>query len=434
MKHFAIDKNATFAVLLLLPKKVKIKYNVVSLFYRLKKTIALMATKAIPKVVTKEDIQAAETQIYDKSDNIRYDIRELTIEILIDKYEKGLEYSEYRGDKFEYKHYNILFIPEYQREFTWSEEKQAKLIESILLGLPIPLIFVAENRSSAWEIVDGSQRIRALYRFVKNELCLNNLEKIDKLNGFYFKDLDRRRQGKFLAIALRMIVLSEEVTEDNKQDMFERINRGSELLRPIQLRKNMRGDFTHFIFAIANAQSIQDKHPQWENLRQLFEKLTPLGNWEIKRSERAELALRFFALKECYGKKTTKQEIQIYLDTFLKDKNEAIKDNPSLKKTFLQAAHDDFLKVLQFVEAHTEFGFRENNRKRTKRGAFEALAVATHFALKEQPSLNVPNDFIVEILRSPDFNKTWEGNAQVVYALDSCEKRITFIKDKLLKS
>lgn len=393
-----------------------------------------MATKAIPKAVTKEEINAAETQIYDQSNNIRYDIRELTIEILIDKYEKGLEYSEYRGDKFEYKYYNILFIPEYQREFTWSEEKQAKLIESILLGLPIPLIFVAENKSAAWEIVDGAQRIKALYRFVKNELCLNKLEKIDKLNGFYFKDLDRRRQSKFLAIALRMIVLSEEVTEDNKQDMFERINRGSELLRPIQLRKNKSGDFTHFIFAIANAQSIQDKHPEWEKLRQLFEKLTPLGNWEIKRSERAELALRFFALKDGYGKKITKQEVPIYLDTFLKDKNEALKDNPSFKKAFLQAAHDDFLKVLQFVEAHTAFGFRENNQKRTKRGTFEALAVAIHLALKEQPHLEVPKDFISEILRSPDFTKTWEGNAQVIYALDSCEKRIAFIKDQFLKS
>ena len=62
---------------------------------------------------------------------------------------------------------NELFVPDYQREFVWDEERQSKLIESIILGLPIPLIFLTENNDGRLEIIDGSQRIRTLSAFLE---------------------------------------------------------------------------------------------------------------------------------------------------------------------------------------------------------------------------------------------------------------------------
>src|ERR1035438_2617716 len=118
--------------------------------------------------MTKEQIQKAEQQIYELRKSIRYDIRELVIENIVSKYEKGLDFTEDDENQDKTKFYNVLFIPEYQRDFTWDKIRQSRFIESVILGLPIPLIFVAENKDSAWEIVDGSQRIRTLHSFINN--------------------------------------------------------------------------------------------------------------------------------------------------------------------------------------------------------------------------------------------------------------------------
>ena len=92
-----------------------------------------------------------ESQINEQRKTVDFDTREFTIEILVDKYEKNIN-----------KDQNELYVPDYQREFVWDDERQSKFIESLLLGLPIPLIFVAEGSDGRLEIVDGSQRIRTL--------------------------------------------------------------------------------------------------------------------------------------------------------------------------------------------------------------------------------------------------------------------------------
>lgn len=76
-------------------------------------------------------------------------------------------------------------------------------------------------------MVDGSQRIRTLAAFVSDELKLRGLDKIKEINGIRFSQLPKSRQRKFLNISLKMIVLSELTTEESKNDIFERINRGS---------------------------------------------------------------------------------------------------------------------------------------------------------------------------------------------------------------
>ena len=177
-----------------------------------------------------------EEQIYNKRRDVKYDMRDLTVEYLTDKYKAGIDYSEVDDeDRDRIKvNRNVLYIPEYQREFTWDEKRSSKLIESILLGLPIPFIFVAENKDGAWEIVDGSQRIRCLDMFVSGNLKLIGLQSLTLANGLRINDFDSSRVGKLLDTALRVIVLSEETTEDVKKDMFERINRGSDLLKAME--------------------------------------------------------------------------------------------------------------------------------------------------------------------------------------------------------
>lgn len=380
-------------------------------------------------MITKEQVAKSEQQIYGLRKNVRYDIRELTVQIIVSKYEKGLVYQEEDELLDKSKFYNVLFIPEYQRDFTWNEERQSKFIESILLGLPIPLVFVAENKDSAWEIVDGSQRIRTLHAFINNNITLKGLEKIDALNGFSFLDLDVSRRGKFMDTPLRMIVLSEDADDEVKRDMFERINRGSDLLKPIQMRRNIRGSFTDFIFGITEKDNTKIK-AEWRELNELLSELTPIDKWSEKRDERTELVLRFFALVDTYeDPELPKKDVQKFLDEYLAKKNAEVEQHPEL----IQEYSDRILKVLRFVKANTHFGFRENNRKKTKRVIFEALAVGVHFALLENPTLTCTENQILTILTSRELRETWSGNSQVVYALDKVRKRIEIVKNQLLE-
>lgn len=88
----------------------------------------------------KNKIELSEQQIYDLRKTVRYDIRELTIEIIVSKYIKGKGYDSEVNDE-DADFYNCIFVPEYQRDFTWDTVRQSRFIESVILGLPIPLIF-----------------------------------------------------------------------------------------------------------------------------------------------------------------------------------------------------------------------------------------------------------------------------------------------------
>lgn len=153
-----------------------------------------------------------EKQIEEEKKSVDYDTREFTIEIVVDKYLKNFEKND-----------NEIFVPDYQREFTWDEQRQSKFIESIVLGLPVPLIFLAENEKGRLEIVDGSQRIRTLAAFFSDELTLCNLKKLTNLNEFRFSQLSLGRQRKIKNSALRAIVLRDNTTEEIKNDILREL-------------------------------------------------------------------------------------------------------------------------------------------------------------------------------------------------------------------
>lgn len=177
--------------------------------------------------IAESKLNLIEEQIDKEQKAVSYDIREFTIEYYVDKYLKGEEDEE-----------NELYVPDYQREFIWEDRRQSRFIESLLLGLPVPLLFVAEiEKDGRLEIVDGSQRIRTLAAFLKDELQLKGLEKLKELNGLYFTQLQASRQRKFKNISMRMIVLSSKATEEIRNEMFDRINTSSVPLLPMETRR-----------------------------------------------------------------------------------------------------------------------------------------------------------------------------------------------------
>ncbi|NPA10048.1 MAG: DUF262 domain-containing protein [Chlorobi bacterium] len=370
----------------------------------------------------KKKIEVSEQQIYDLRKTVRYDIRELTIEIIVNKYIKGKDYDpEVKDEKADF--YNCIFVPEYQRDFTWDNIRQSRFIESVILGLPIPLIFVAENKDSAWEIVDGSQRVRTLNAFLSNKLQLNSLEKLDTLNGFYFSDLDKSRQGKIKDIPIRMIVLSEDADDQVKKDMFERINRGSDLLKPMEKRKGIYlGDFRDFIY---------DKCANEE----LFLKLVPIDKWLINRQEKEELILRFFAFSDGYSHYPSNKGVANYLDEYLDRKNKELeKLSPDKRNRELDNYYKQFTSTLTFVDNYSEIGFRRTPNPQTKRVIFEAIAVGVNLALKQNPNITFSKQKMQELLNSKKFIDYTSGNVgnKRAYSKEQLVGRIDFIKNGIL--
>jgi hypothetical protein len=340
----------------------------------------------------------AEAQIEDHRKVVDYNIIEYPIEVIVGKYQGDSDEENGKLAKPEF------YIPDYQREHTWDEKRKSKFIESVLIGLPIPFMFLAEveDEEGRLEIVDGSQRIRTLTEFVHGKLVLNNLEKLPLLNGFTFDQLPLARQRKFNRTTIRIIALSDEADEETRRDLFERINTGSDPLRDMEIRRGMmRGPFVTFIEKCA-------AHP-------LLRVLAPLAPSYVKRREREEFALRFFAYAEKYL--NFDKSVKEFLDQYVRDKNQNFDEI---------AMWSEFDRMLEFVEKYfPDKGFRRRNFTTAKRVRYEAISVGVALALRVNPNLHPPSteewsegDRFLELTTSDSSNSKPRVKLRIEYVRD----------------
>ncbi|RUR78298.1 DUF262 domain-containing protein [Chlorogloeopsis fritschii PCC 9212] len=352
-----------------------------------------------PKLeITDEMREAAEAEIREKQKPVDYDTKEYPIEILIQKYQDGLDDDT-----------NELFIPDYQREIAWDEERQSKFIESVLLGLPIPYIFVADVREEArLEIIDGTQRIRTLAEFLNDKLILSGLKKLEKLNGFIFTDLPLARQRRFKRTTIRMIQLTENADEEIRRDIFERINTGSVELNEMEKRRGiMRGPFLEIIDELSKNKKFLD--------------LCSFTKVAIDRREPQEFVLRFFAFLNNYNNFNA-NKVNEFLDEYLKTANE----NNTCEHEKMQT---EFLLMLDFVEQYFPKGFRQGKdyAKTTTRIKFESLSVGVALALREKRDLKPQT---TNWVNSDEFKKLADGNGSSSRL--RVIKRIEYVRSQLL--
>lgn len=131
----------------------------------------------------------------------------------------------------------IILDPDFQRNSNiWNDAKKAKLIESILMGIPIPLFYFAENKNGGLSVVDGLQRLFAIKKFIDDDYPLKNLSYLQKLNGLKFSQLERDDQQRIERYQLQVNVISSNTPEYIKLNIFERINSGSTPLNKQEMR------------------------------------------------------------------------------------------------------------------------------------------------------------------------------------------------------
>ncbi|MCI5189067.1 MAG: DUF262 domain-containing protein, partial [Candidatus Electrothrix sp. AS4_5] len=135
---------------------------------------------------------------------------------------------EKRGD--------LVLAPDFQRKNVWPPKHQSELIESILMGIPIPLIYLFENEEGVRQIIDGKQRITALKRFFDNELALTDLSMLPDLKGKKFENIAPLLQAKLEDYQLHSYVIQPPTPEYVKFNIFERVNRGGINLNKQEMR------------------------------------------------------------------------------------------------------------------------------------------------------------------------------------------------------
>ncbi|WP_214811777.1 DUF262 domain-containing protein [Exiguobacterium sp. s127] len=330
----------------------------------------------------------AEKQILELQSKVDYDIRDFPIQFIVDKFKD-----------------ETYFVPDYQRNFVWSEDAKTRLIESILLGLPIPLVFLSETEDGRLEIVDGVQRISTIAAFLGNKLELTSLKKLDSINGFKFKDLPPAQQRKLESKSLRIIVMQTNTSEEIRKELFNRLNTsGLRALDSEVRRGTYSGEFMNMIESFANDPNLEE--------------IAPIGKRSIERGGYVEFVLRFFAYSENYM--NFKHSVSGFIDEYIISKM----DDFDMYEMSIK-----YTKMIDFAMKYFPYGFRKTGSGNiTPRVRFEALAVGISLALELNPNLK-PKD-VLPWLESEEFKRLTTSDAS--NSRTKLKARVEYVRDSLL--
>ncbi len=176
-----------------------------------------------------------------------------------------------------------IIIPEFQRGYVWNRSQASRLIESLIIQCPIPVVFLSQNSDESLSVIDGNQRLSSINLFLGDKFPLQGLTAYPELDGFTFSDLDPRFKRHIQNRTIRCIVILKDTHPQIKFDVFERLNTGSVKLNAQELRHGIHsGRLMNMLEELA-------KLPQWKEAT---------GISKDKRMKSEELILRFFALSE----------------------------------------------------------------------------------------------------------------------------------------
>jgi len=216
-----------------------------------------------------------------------------------------------------YKNKELIIRPEYQRLFRWTHKQKTALIESILLSIPIPPIFVAEDKNGVWELVDGLQRVSTFISFfgdlesnvseiqyrisdddvegevedmeeatdIGNKWTLGEGGLIKSLEGFNIDNLPVNLKINLKRAVCRVEILRGESSTSMKYELFKRLNSGGSKLTPQEIRnaiyRGVNPRLNELLLSISQ--------------KQVFKNLTQLSHGKLNELYDQELILRFFA-------------------------------------------------------------------------------------------------------------------------------------------
>lgn len=173
------------------------------------------------------------------------------------------------------------YIPSFQRDYVWKIPQASRLIESIIMGLPIPSVFIAKDEDENYYVIDGQQRLKSIEMFYDEIFALKDV--VVEFNGKKYSELDEKIRNRIDEYAIQLIIIKQEKPDDNNDSIykiFERINTEGTKLYPQEIRaSSYHGELNELLHRFA-----EDK--RWLNFIAT----------RNSRKNHEELLLRFVAL------------------------------------------------------------------------------------------------------------------------------------------
>ncbi|MFH7002088.1 DUF262 domain-containing protein [Flavobacterium bizetiae] len=280
------------------------------------------------------DVKKLELEIEDQRNSLSTDRLDMSFGEILSMYERE----------------EIVIDPDFQRLFRWDIEQQTRFIESILLGIPIPPIFVAEDNEGKWELVDGLQRTSTILSFFgilktipeKNNWIMLEGERVPSLEGFNISNIPNKFKLNIKRSTCRIEIIRWNSKYDLRFELFNRLNTGGTPLTPQEIRnciyRGISTKFNDFLKKLANSTD--------------FLSLISLSPKQLEQLYHEELVLRFLSLYN--NSKNIKFSIAQHMTNYMKD---AVNDN-SYNYANLETKFND---VIQILTPHNKKIFRHSN-------------------------------------------------------------------------
>ena len=154
---------------------------------------------------------------------------------------------------------DLVLDPEWQRNYVWNRKQASKLIESFLLSIPVPVVYLSRTQDQRYEVIDGLQRLKTIFDFLSGEFALTSLDILKDINRKRFGDLDRKYQRTLKNSTLRSFELSSETDPNMHFLVFERLNTGGTSLNEMEIRNCIfRGITNTLIKELAESRDFVD--------------------------------------------------------------------------------------------------------------------------------------------------------------------------------
>lgn len=282
----------------------------------------------------------------------------------------------------------ILEVP-FQRNFIWKEDRASQLIESVIMNVPIPPLYFAEEESGRWLVIDGLQRLNSLLHYYQNEYPLNGLEIIRELDKLKYKDLPPKAKSLLNDGLLRVNVIKKDSHSDIKYDIFMRLNKGSVSLNYQELRNCLyRGHLNN------EARNFTKENKNFQKLLNL-KKPHP-------RFLDVELIMRVFALTDRLEiNNEGNHEIKGYAGRMVNFINDYMERTQKMEEQAAKQKLAEFGSTVEKVVAvfgHSK-AFKDMNAKIQRFNKSIAEFILISFSRHDLETLESKKDVIIELLK-----------------------------------
>lgn len=180
--------------------------------------------------------------------------------------------------------------PRYQRRNRWDRARQSQLIESFLLNVPVPPVYLAEESKGVYAVIDGKQRLTAIVQYLSNEFPLTKLDLRKDLEGLTFENLPREHKTTLGMRPLRAVTILRQTPDWVKHEVFVRLNRGGQPLNAQEIRNvAYAGPFNDTIIKLATHEFLRQQLKISDNESSAYSDMSDV-----------ESVVRFFALSETW--------------------------------------------------------------------------------------------------------------------------------------